>query len=105
MGWRTIPATGLLPYPTVYLILTKKQIAVNNKETMEVVLIGVEAIARLVLRCTIYENLYLKSGPGLAIRPNLEAVLEELYTAILVFLAFAKRYLDKSSSSWFPLYC
>lgn len=72
---------------------------------MEVVLIGVEAIARLLVRCTIYEQLYLNSAPALAIRPNLEALLEELFAAILGFLAFAKRYLDKSSSSWYPIYC
>lgn len=80
-------------------MLTKPQIAVNNKETMEVVLIGVETIARLLLKCAIYEQLYLGSGPVLAIRPNVEAALDELYVAILGFLAFAKCYLDKSSSS------
>lgn len=82
----------------VDLMLTKTQIGVNNKETMGVVLIGVEAIARLLLRCAIYEKLYLKSGPRLSICQNLEFVRGELYIVILGFLAFAKRYLDKSSS-------
>lgn len=72
---------------------------------MEVILIGVETIARLLLRCTIYEQLYLKSGPVLNIRRSLKIGLQKLYIAILQFLAFAKRYLDKSSPSMSPTSC
>lgn len=71
---------------------------------MEVVLVGVEAVTRRLVGCTIYEQLYLRSGPVLAVRRILEATLEDYYGAILGFLAFAKSYLDKSSSSWFLLY-
>ncbi|KAL0630829.1 hypothetical protein Q9L58_010321 [Maublancomyces gigas] len=65
---------------------------------MEVVLIGVEVIVRLLLNRIIYDQLYFNSTPALAVCPNLEALLEELFAAIRGFLAFAKRYLVKSSS-------
>lgn len=66
---------------------------------MVVVLIGVEAIARLLLKRAVYERLYLKQGSSrFSVHQDLEIVLEELYKTILVFLAFAKHYLDKSSA-------
>lgn len=74
------------------------QVAVSNKETMEVVLVSVEAITRLLLRCAVCEKLYFTSGPVLSVRQNIEDVLNTLYTAVLEFLAFATRYLDKSST-------
>lgn len=69
---------------------------------MTAVLIGIEAVARLMLRCAVYERLYLTPGLGLTVCQNLQVVLESVYTAILAFLAFAKRYLDRSSSSMSP---
>lgn len=69
---------------------------------MAAVLVGIEAVARLMLRCAVYERLYLAPRLGLSVCQNLEEVLESVYTAILAFLAFAKRYLDKSSSSILP---
>lgn len=47
---------------------------------MGVVLVGVEAITRPLVRCAIYEKLYIQSVPGLLISQNLKAVLEELYS-------------------------
>lgn len=80
------------------------QVAVSNKETMEVVLVSVEAITRLLLRCAVYEKLYLASGLVVSVRRNIEDVLEKLYAAVFEFLAFATRYLEKSSTGWSMAY-
>lgn len=69
---------------------------------MAAVLIGVETIARLLVRCAVYERLYLKSPSELSVRKSLEDALGGLYSAVLEFLAFAQRYLDKPSASRSP---
>jgi hypothetical protein len=65
---------------------------------MGAVLIGVEKVAMLLVRCTIYENLYLRQIPEVSNHANLQESLLELYAAVLEFLASAKRYLDRSSA-------
>lgn len=90
-------ATPLFPSRMVFN--TENVRIACRKETMEVVLIGVEAIARLLLKCAVYERPYPKQGSSRpSVHQDLEIVLEELYRAIMVFLAFAKHYLDKSSA-------
>jgi hypothetical protein len=99
MGRRSVFAAGLR---TLFLhrdISNARQIAVNQKESMEAVLVGLEQIAIPLVRCAIYEKLYLSSG--LSITEQLKTVLKELYVAILSFLAYAKRYLDKSTTRRF----
>ena len=61
---------------------------------MEAVLVGLEQVVIPLVRCAIYERLYLSSA--LSITTQLKIVLKELYLAILKFLAYAKRYLEKS---------
>jgi len=50
-------------------------------------LIGLERIAYLIDRCTVYELLYLHVGTAASV--NLERSILSLYTAILKFLARA----------------
>ena len=71
-----------------------RQIAVNQKEGMEAVLVGLEQVVIPLVRCAIYEKLYLSSA--LSITEQLKFFLKELYLAILKFLAYARRYLEKS---------
>ena len=71
-----------------------RQIAVNQKESMEAVLVGLEQVVIPLVRCAIYEKLYLSSA--LSITEQLKSFLKELYLAILKFLAYARRYLEKS---------
>lgn len=60
---------------------------------MEVVLVALETVTRLLVRAAVYERLYygVRSGVG--------EVLVELYREVLVFLAFAREYLEGSSAS------
>ncbi|KAF8253214.1 hypothetical protein K440DRAFT_657719 [Wilcoxina mikolae CBS 423.85] len=84
-------AHAAIPWSIVRFLL---QVAVNDKETMGTVLIGVEKIAHLLVRCTAYEELYLRVVPKVTTHLNLEETLTELYTAVLEFLAGAKRYFE-----------
>ena len=66
---------------------------------MEAVLVGLEQVVIPLVRCAIYEKLYL--SPALSLAEQLKIVLKELYLAILKFLAYAKRYLEKSTARRF----
>jgi hypothetical protein len=61
---------------------------------MGTVLVGVEKIAHLLVRCAAYEELYLTPVPKMTTHTNFEEKMTELYTAVLEFLARAKRYFE-----------
>jgi hypothetical protein len=61
----------------------------SKQETVDAILVGLETIACLIDRCTIYELLYLNRGT--AASENLEKSILRLYTAILKFLAEAMK--------------
>jgi hypothetical protein len=90
------PVHAALPWAGVRFIL---QIVVADEENMGAVLIGIETVTKLLVRCTVYEELYLKPDPKLSNHSNLEETLLGLYAAVLECLAEAKRYLQKSSAS------
>ena len=99
MGGCSIFATGLrVNFPNQDISNTG-QIAVNQKESMEAVLVGLEQVVIPLVRCAIYEKLYLSSTLSIAVQ--LKIVLKELYLAILKFLAYAKRYFEKSTTRRF----
>lgn len=62
-------------------------------------MIGVERITRLLVRSTVYEQLYIELKSAVSVRRGLEQALVELYTAVLGFLACAKRYLNQNIAS------
>lgn len=76
-------------------------VALSYKECMELVLIVVERIGKVLVRCAVSERLFRRSE--LLIGHSLADLLEELYLAVYEFLAFAKRYLDKSRAGLFPI--
>ena len=57
-------------------ITNTREIAVNQKESMEAILVGLEQVVIPLVRCAIYEKLYL--GPALSIAEQLKIVLKEL---------------------------
>jgi hypothetical protein len=77
--------------------------AVAERDQMRALLTGVERLTNIISRCRIYEILYLDGiqyeGAENAIHPateKLEAALIALYTAVLKFLAKARRAFNKS---------
>jgi len=59
----------------------------SKQERADVILVGLEKIACLVDRCTLYELLYINGRT--AASKNLEKSILRLYTAILKFIADA----------------
>ncbi|KAK3997931.1 hypothetical protein QBC44DRAFT_346703 [Cladorrhinum sp. PSN332] len=57
---------------------------------------GVESVTRLLVRCALIEKLYL--GESLEITEELCNALTQLYAAVLVYLAAAKRYFEGNIS-------
>lgn len=76
------------------MILT--QAAVNDSQTFGAMAEGVELVSRLITRYAIFEELYLRITATLAsvveTKISLTEPLCKLYTAILKYLAIAKRY-------------
>lgn len=64
---------------------------------MSEILLALERIANLINRCIVYELLYLK--PALLAAPTVQAALTRLYAAVLLYLAQAKRYCSRRSTS------
>ncbi|KAF8246975.1 hypothetical protein K440DRAFT_661713 [Wilcoxina mikolae CBS 423.85] len=76
------PTHAALPWAAVRFIL---QIAVNNQESMSAVLIGLEHIGKLLVRCTVYEELYLLPNPKTLNHQSLEDCFIDLYIVALEF--------------------
>lgn len=83
-------------------ILKWAQIAINDKENMEAVLIGIERIAKLLVRCTVYEELYIRSKSKPFNHSSLQDNLLELYSGVLEFLSYTRRHLNQNSGSKLP---
>lgn len=67
----------------------------NRKETRGVALVGIEKISKLLFRCRIYGELYIRADPKPAVHEVLAKELTELYAEILKFLIDGKRNLEK----------
>jgi hypothetical protein len=63
------------------------QLCVDQHKTLDAILVGLENIAGLIHRCTLYELLYLSEDSDAS--KNLEHSMLLLYIAILKFLAKA----------------
>lgn len=70
---------------------------------MSSVLVGMERVTRLMVRCGIYEKMYLGDVQQLSIAENLVEALASLYHSILKFLIFAKQYFEKNGHGRLPL--
>ena len=68
------PVHVALPWAGIRSIL---QIVVADTESMGAMLIGIERVTRLFVRCTIYEELYLKPNPKTMNHSSLEETLLE----------------------------
>jgi len=64
-------------------------------------LAGIEEVTRLLARCRVYEEFYLRPEPKPINHASLEEALVKLYGAVLEFLAGVKRYFDQSRTSRF----
>lgn len=71
------------------------QAAINHKQCIGDILAGLEYIGRLLVRCTAYEEMYLKNYD------NLKVPLKQLYEDIAGFLVSAARYMAKGKSSMY----
>ena len=69
---------------------------------METSLIGFEEITRLLVRCRVYEEFYLKPASKPVNQASFQETLVKLYGAVLGFLVGVKRYFDQSRASKFP---
>ncbi|KAF8542721.1 hypothetical protein BDD12DRAFT_907784 [Trichophaea hybrida] len=65
------------------------RVAVSDSQKRGALLVGIETIANVITRCTIYEPLYLG---GSKVTDGLEETLVALYSAALVYLVKAKSY-------------
>ncbi|KAL8934772.1 MAG: hypothetical protein Q9216_005740 [Gyalolechia sp. 2 TL-2023] len=86
------PAHASLPWAAIRFLL---QLSVNDVQIFSAVADGLETVSGYITRCTLYEHLYL-SKPSSA-RAELELTLLRLYTAILTYLARARRHYDKGT--------
>jgi hypothetical protein len=64
-----------------------RQVCMDNQKTMDAIFVGLENIAGLIHRCTLYELLYLSEDSRGS--KNLQESMLRLYIAILKFLAKA----------------
>ena len=62
-------------------------------------LIGFEEITRLLARCRVYEEFYLKPASKPMNHASLKEALVKLYGAVLKFLVVVKEYFDQSRTS------
>lgn len=74
----------------------------DDSQKIGALLVGLEVIANLMGRCTIYETLYLGDGTRSAIKFG-EAVVE-LYARILLYLVRAKQYYSKNTAGMYRVY-
>ncbi|KAI5810798.1 hypothetical protein BZA77DRAFT_161382 [Pyronema omphalodes] len=85
------PIHAGLPWAGVRFLL---EVCMDNQNTMDAIFVGLENIAGLIHRCTLYELLYLREESRGS--KNLEVSMIRLYIAILKFLARAVRKLKQS---------
>ena len=68
---------------------------------METSLVGIEEITRLLARCRVYEEFYLRPEAKPINHASLKGALVKLYGAVLEFLVGVKRYFDQSRIGMF----
>ncbi|KAI5817430.1 hypothetical protein BZA77DRAFT_386720 [Pyronema omphalodes] len=85
------PVHAALPWAAFRLLL---KLCVDRQKTLDPIVDGLENIAGLIQRCTIYEILYLREDSDAS--RNLEKSMLQLYIAILKFLAKA---IDKAKEN------
>lgn len=91
-------------YEVNIFFLNKLQLAVDDNQNMGSILGGLEMIAVLINRCTIYEKLYLGIGFILDSAKNLEKALALLYSAILRYLARATQFYAQRTAGTYNSY-
>ncbi|KAI5810371.1 hypothetical protein BZA77DRAFT_172525 [Pyronema omphalodes] len=87
------PAHAALPWAAFRFLL---KICVDRHKTLDAIVDGLEHIASLIQRCTIYEIVYLREDSDAS--RNLEKSMLQLYIAVLKFLAKA---IDKAKENHF----
>ncbi|KAI5813266.1 hypothetical protein BZA77DRAFT_346375 [Pyronema omphalodes] len=85
------PAHAALPWAAFRLLL---KLCVDRQKTLDSIVDGLENVAGLIQRCTIYEILYLREDSDAS--RNLEKSILQLYIAVLKFLAKA---IDKAKEN------
>ncbi|KAI5813157.1 hypothetical protein BZA77DRAFT_346632, partial [Pyronema omphalodes] len=85
------PAHAALPWAAFRLLL---KLCVDRQKTLDSIVDGLENIAGLIQRCTIYEIVYLREDSDAS--RNLEKSMLQLYIAVLKFLAKA---IDKAKEN------
>ena len=86
-----------LPLWTVYLLIFRTQATVNEYDTNEALLEGLEYIASLIARYAMVEALYLDQA-SLA-KDQLSVAIVCLYTAVLIYLGRASRFYSRNTPS------
>jgi hypothetical protein len=84
------PVHAALPWAGVRMILGA---ALNDVETFGFLLEGVDMVAHLLVRCTIFENLYLNQKYQAT--TELESALRRLFTMLFDFIIKARRYFEQ----------
>lgn len=91
------PIHSALPWAGIRFIL---QVAVSENAELESLLVGLEHIFNVMARCEVYERLYLSANLQSSIQAKgIEKAMVELYAAVLIFLARAKRFYEKKTIS------
>ncbi|KAL8783475.1 MAG: hypothetical protein Q9213_004612 [Squamulea squamosa] len=86
------PSHASLPWAAVRFLL---QLSINDMQIFGAMADGLEMVTCLISRCRLYEQLYLSRLSSA--RRDMESLLLRLYAAMLMYLAAARRYFDKST--------
>jgi ankyrin repeat protein len=91
------PGYAALPWVGVRVLL---QVSTNDIETFGAIAEGVDAVSRLMVRCSVYENMYMRVDleRTTATQELLIKSLAALYIATLTYLANAGRYYQQSTA-------
>jgi hypothetical protein len=74
-------------------------VTVNDSETFGAMAEGIQYVSNLITRYAISESIYLRINTAAAAKDQLADSIVKLYTAILKYLAKARRYYDRSFAS------
>jgi hypothetical protein len=77
-------------------------VAVNDSQTFQAMLEGVELVSEIITRYTIVEKLYLQRDSS--VKDRLTLAILKLYTEVLVYLSKAEKYYQKSTLSEFTIF-
>ena len=91
------PQHAAIPWAAVRFVL---QVMVNENQTYEAMALGLEYVSSLIARYSAIEGAYLESS---ILKEQLAEALLKLYTAVLVFLARARRYYTRRHVGKLPI--